>query len=182
MTNTVDLQIISDNPAVQARYEQMRAAGESHNIAEMLATRQAPRSVTDREFLSGECSGNQFVGDEKTGNRYRAIAEAAGVSVTGKVYKGSLARFPGDPKAWVNGRGDVKRRCIEENWSCDGMVTHRATPRQAPSVPLAQDIVDQHVTQKILDDPSQASRRTELEAEVREKHTPHWHKKKRRGA
>lgn len=174
----VELPIISTDPAVQSFYEQMRHAGETHNMANMLAVRRAPGARTDREFLRGHHSGSQFASDPTTGNEYSRIAKAAGVSPTGKVYKSSLARFPGDPLAWVTGRGDVKRRCVQEGWSCEGAVTHKVAPRQAPSIPLAQDIVDQHADQIIADDPSKATKRKEVEAEVREKHTPHWHKNK----
>jgi hypothetical protein len=44
---------ISDNPQVQALYEEIRTSGESHSIAEMLSLRQVPNLQTDTRWLAG---------------------------------------------------------------------------------------------------------------------------------
>ena len=176
-TQIIDYPKISDDQQAQAFYEAMRANGESHNMAKLLALRQAPSSVTDRELFLGHCNGSQFSADTHSGDVYKRKAERAGVSTTGKVYLSSLALEPGDPKAWVNGRGDIKRLCEERNFNCEGIVKHKATVEKRPSVPLAQNIVDEHVNQIIADDPGKATKRKQVEREVRERHTPHWHKK-----
>lgn len=95
-----------------------------------------PAALTDREFMEGFCNGNQFEGQEAMGDELAAISAAHGLTSTkGLVYKGGLARFAGDPEAWVGGRGDVQRVLEErnrrgENWSADGAVTVK--PSEAP--------------------------------------------------
>ncbi|MBU0702257.1 MAG: hypothetical protein KKC18_00125 [Chloroflexi bacterium] len=58
-TQIIDYPKISDDQQAQAFYEAMRANGESHNMAKLLALRQAPSSVTDRELFLGHCNGSQ---------------------------------------------------------------------------------------------------------------------------
>lgn len=96
--------------------------GTSPTLAEMFASAQAPCAVTDATFLAGHCNGSQFAGQEAEGDFIRRVAESEGQSVKGKVYLGGLAKYPGDPKAWVDGRGDVKKVCEERGWNCEGSV------------------------------------------------------------
>src|SRR5271154_7062156 len=105
-------------PAQQAHYDRCIAEGTSPVLAEMFALGQPPMSNTDREFLAGTENGRQFEGQEEVGDYYRQEATKAGVNTTGKVYKNGLARFPGDPEAWVSGRGDVQRVIEERGWNC----------------------------------------------------------------
>jgi hypothetical protein len=122
------LPVVSDDVMIQAAYLQMRADGVTHKLAEMLALQAPPMSNTDREFLEG--TQNQFVGDEKTGDLFKKIANRRGVSVTGKHYVGGLAKFPGDPEAWVGSRGDVKRVLEDRGWGSEGAVN--VEPRIKP--------------------------------------------------
>jgi hypothetical protein len=114
--------IIDGTPEQQDAYDEMRRNGESHKLAEMLALQRTPGAVTDSTFLAGHVNGNQFADDPNAGARYKREAEAAGVSTTGKVYLSQLAKYPGDPKAWVSSRGDVARVCKERGWACSGAV------------------------------------------------------------
>ncbi len=157
--------IISDNPEVQRRYMEMRAAGESHNIAELLATQEVPFIMTDSEYLKGmSCNGSQFEKTPHIGDFYKAEAEKAGVSTTGKVYLSGLADRPGDPKAWISGRGDVQRVCEERGMSCQGSVQVAARQEEPkPGPRLAPDIVNRFVKKELAKKPGQ---RVE---EVREK-------------
>lgn len=50
------------------------------------------------------------------GALFDRLARAAGVSTTGKWYNPALARFLGDPEAWVSGMDDIKQRCIQRGW------------------------------------------------------------------
>lgn len=132
----------------QAFYLAMRLDGVGHRLAEMLALQRPPQSNTDREFLMGRCNGSQFEGREREGDLYRSVAEAHGQDVSGKVYLGGLARFPGDPEAWVSGKGDVERVLDRRGWGCDGLVKREARgegpPPQGPAVAphLVEDEVD----------------------------------------
>jgi hypothetical protein len=115
-------------------YINCREGGCTSKLADMLASRQPPMSNTDREFLEGHCCGSQFATDKASmavGDAFKKQAAASGVSVTGKVYVGGLAAFPGDPKAWVSDRGDVKRVLTERGWGSEGSVNQ--APREAPA-------------------------------------------------
>jgi hypothetical protein len=122
------------NQEQRERYLAMRRSGQSHNIALMLAAQQPPMSNTDREFLEGHCNGNQFAGSlaaRAAGDYYRRVAAAAGQGSAaggGNVYLSGLAAYPGDPRAWVSSRGDVKRLLEERGWSARGSVEHNADP------------------------------------------------------
>lgn len=103
---------------------------------------------TDAVFLEGHCNNSQL---EKMDRRSAAFlsreAEQAGVNVKGKVYLSSLAAYPGDPFAWVDGKGDVQRVCERRNWNCDGAVkvqsdNGRQVPQPDPAKPLGGEVVE----------------------------------------
>ncbi len=142
---------ISDDPALQADYEQIRRRGECHNLAVMLAKRSPPACKTDREFLRGHVNGSQFEGQESLGEAYAAEARRRGVNITGKVYLSGLAAYPGDPEAWVSGRGDVERVLDARGWGCQGDVTRRMQVVAEPlNVEVAPDIVDDKVAEILV--------------------------------
>jgi hypothetical protein len=107
----------------QEVYEQSLANGCSPKLAEMFALATPPQARTDSTFLSGNCNGSQFEHVPGRGDYLKEIAEARGQSVTGKVYKAGLARYPGDPEAWVSGRGDVERVARARGWGVEGDVS-----------------------------------------------------------
>lgn len=135
-----------NNWHVQLRYVEMRLAGESHNMAEMLATRTFPGVKTDAVFNEGKFSSDSGIhGAEQTW--LRARAEAAGVSTNGKWYCRGLASFPGDPTAWVGDRGDVLRIAREKNMTVHGYVEckgHETDP--GDDLTIASDIIDDEVS------------------------------------
>ena len=145
---------VSDNPEVQAHYESMIAAGESHNIAKMCATRIVPSTVTDREFNVGRHNNNQFENCPGLGNYYKRLAEKAGVSVNGKYYVHGLGDYPGDPKAWCSGRGDVLARAKEKNLKLDGLVSYKGHEVEpSPDVPLAEDLWERDTHEYLAEHP-----------------------------
>ena len=147
----------------------------------MFALSQPPMSNSDREFLEGTCNGNQFENEPWVGDLYRKEAQAAGVNITGKVYKSSLADYPGDPTAWVSDRGDVRRVCEEKSITCRGAVSFRPpAPISGPvDAPLADDIVGEKV-HEILSGLPEAERphvdTSDLAEQVRDVLSPHWSK------
>lgn len=155
--------VVSANKVIQSRYEAIRAKGESHLLAEMLAFQQGPALMTDAVFLQGHCNGNQFEGQEYVGNHHKMMAREAGVDVTGKVYLSGLAAYPGDPRAWVSGRGDVKKLCEERNWSCEGSVQVKSEPtaRAWGNYEVAPDLVEARavdlLTHGVTNDPEEAT-------------------------
>ena len=137
--------VISRDLIVQARYENMRIDGQSHRMAEMLATRTFPGVKTDAVFNEGKFSGDAGrVGAEEVWLREQA--EAAGVSTAGKWYCKGVADFPGDPKAWIDSRGDVERIARERNLTVRGYVQHQGHEVEPmPDVDLADDIIENEV-------------------------------------
>lgn len=115
--------------------------GCNEKLADMLARQQPPCAVTDATFLRGNDNGSQFQDNPDRGDYLKRVAEEGGQMVKGKKYLAQLARFPGDPEAWVDGRGDVERVCRKRGWGCDGAVNvpteiprrHKKKPK-----PLAQ--------------------------------------------
>ena len=175
----MSLPLVSMEPVVQAFYEDMRRKGQSHSMADMLAHRRAPGLMTDSVFLEGHCNGRQFQDSPMIGDFYRKKALEAGVNPHGKVYLSGLASHPGDPEAWVSGRGDVKRICEKRNWNVSGAVHHSAhealdPPKPGPAV--AEDIVERETQVEIAKDPSKGVRIEDTKESVRNRLKPHWAK------
>ncbi len=110
----------------------------------MLASGKPPRAVTDDTFRAnqGNANGGQFADDPHVGDFYKSVAAKAGVSTTGKTYLGGLAEYPGDPEAWVDSRGDVKRVCEKRGWGCEGAVTTKldqVEPVFTPATPATAE-------------------------------------------
>lgn len=167
---------VSNDPAVQSFYEECRESGTSHSLAEMFATRSGPSLNTDNTFLHSHCNGSQFSGRPEMGDYLAGVARAGGQDPSGKVYMSGLARYPGDPEAWVSGKGDVQRVCEKRGWACEGAVTVKSPKynQVEPSKPfLADDIAQQMADERIRDDPSLASMpRDQVVEEVKERHGP----------
>lgn len=158
-------------------YVRMRRDGESHNMAEMLATRSFPGvKGTDSVFMEGRhLDGSQFEKDApNVGQHHLELARKAGVNVTGKYYSGTLARFPGDPRAWISGLGDVKRIAEERNIGVAGAVNIPAPKYGDGYVPperykVDDSIVAEHVDDIIGERPIKGSEYRELLAETSKK-------------
>lgn len=119
---------------------------------EMVASGVPPASNTDREFMSASENGRQFQGRPEQGDFYKKVAEQHGQSITGKKYLSQLARFPGDPQAWISSRGDVQKVLEERGWGSDGLVNVKARPREEASKPVdvAEDIVDRETAKEAM--------------------------------
>lgn len=127
---------MTDISRVQAAYDEMIAAGESHKMAELLAWRQFPGTKgTDRTLLEHRQVSDQF-GDSKMGRAmgeiYRKKALAAGVNPHGKVYMHGLADSPGDPTAWVADSADVKRIAASKGLKVSGAVSYTPPEHDVP--------------------------------------------------
>lgn len=165
--------VISSNPEVQSRYEDMRRKGESHNFAEMAATRTAPGlNGTETAFFRGKHQ-NQGLEDNFMGERMRKLARKAGISIEGKVFIGQMADKRGaeDPRAWVSSPSEIKRWCEETGAGCDGLVKVKASPPPPPvQCRLGEDIVQEKMQEYLKKDPSRAANLPELREEIIERH------------
>jgi uncharacterized protein YbjT (DUF2867 family) len=167
---------ISSDPQIQADYEEIRRRGEEHNLAVMLARRSPPAAQTDREFLHGHCNGNQFAGMEYLGDHYASEARRQGVNITGKVYLSGLAAYPGDPKAWVAGKGDVERVLDERGWGAEGAIKRNVSNVAEPlNVGVDPALVQEKVDSILagVEDPQYVDRE-DLSEQVENHMKPHW--------
>jgi hypothetical protein len=160
------------------RYVAMREAGQSHNMAEMLATRSFPGTKgTDRAFMQGrysETGGAQFARlPKRMGQQYVDKALAAGVNPTGKWYSGALARYPGDPKAWVDGLSDVRRVAEERGAEVSGAIEVKPPQIERPDpgpYQVAPDIIARRLADRLATEPELSEKdRGELVHEMTEK-------------
>jgi hypothetical protein len=154
LTEEQDLQVQELTQDQFARYADMLGSGESHNMAFMLSCRQFPNVKTDATFLKGLQTGDQFGDCAGLGLGYKQITEEKGYNTAGKVYLSQLARYPGDPEAWVSGRGDVERVCRDRGYTCEGAVNYKPlVEREAtPALDIDPDIVEDRV-QRVMESP-----------------------------
>ena len=147
-----DLPTISSNPVIQADYEQMRRAGQSHNMAEMLAFRQGPQiHGTDSGFMRGASGGKKWI--SQLGKR-------------------------SDPSAYVSSADDLRAICKAKKLDCEGMVNckYAAHGDAGPSEEyrVADDLVADAVKSRAENDPGLLQRKDKREVfeETREMISP----------
>lgn len=154
--------------------------GQSHSIAEMCALRSPPRCMTDSVFFSDQGTlQKQFGKRERELNYITKKAIESGYKPNcNDVYNPALAKFPGDPKAFIpatGGRGHVQAVCNERGWSCDGAVkVSGRAPETDPHTPkhkLHPSIVQRRYKQMVKQDPGVVHRdKGEVCAEIIAKH------------
>lgn len=115
-----------DNPNVRAKYDGLRKKGLGHDealFAASLGTPYNPRrdvpqilGGNTRMFTGDKLDFRQFP-DEAVRKHYQKAAKEAGVDTSGAMYHPTLARYLGDPKAWVKSDDDIKDRCKERGMS-----------------------------------------------------------------
>ena len=118
----------------------------------------APVCISDTTNYSGDRTDfeEQFK-SEAMREFHVAQAKKHGVNIRGKRYDPQLARFPGDPKAWVGSDTDVRKVLEHRGWGGKGAVNVTATnepePGQGPG--LSEKIVRQLVQERMTVDPGQ---------------------------
>lgn len=184
MNQTLDLpfSIASASPEVQQRYIELLDKGNSPLFAEMLALRCAPGARTDREYFADRGKlGDQFV-SEKVCDFYVSEARKHGYEPNpNDVYDSAVARFPGDPRAFISpsgGRGQAADALEAQGYEVsnrlgDGLVSVRSRPGEAAPIEtphLAPDLIDEMIEARIQANPdlARADRRELVEAVVHE--------------
>lgn len=109
-------------PERYERYEELRARGNTHNMAMILASQRAP-------------------GTDRTDERWRLMRDpeshARGLKGTGK-YQPGLARFPGDPQAVVHSRKDAKRVAEKNGWKIQNEPMNHGRGAQRSGAPKVE--------------------------------------------
>lgn len=122
-------------------------------LDDMLAARRGPALGTDTHYFAGVSTEDPFEGmsAEKKAMCIRKAKEA-GVDIRNKRYISGLALETGDPRAWVENRGDMQRLAEERNMTVEGIVKHTAEVNAEPrsTYEPAADIVEDRAVE-ILD-------------------------------
>lgn len=162
---------------VLEQYLEMCEAGQSPNMAAMLASQKAPGlKGTDTQFLRDENYNMRRI-DEDQMNRIQQIAKRAGINTQGKVYNGQLGKYT-DPYAWVSDLSDVKRTAEHKEMDIEGAVKVNAYRGPKKKTRIAPDILNRLERQarksnKSLDTKCRnvAGARQELRQRLTDKHT-----------
>jgi hypothetical protein len=125
-------------------YVMLRMQGTEHVWASMSACRKCGRQKgSDTAFWEHARSRMENMSPYMR-NLLLDKAAKAGISTTGKFHMGGLGP-PDDPKAWVSDTSDIKKVCVERNYSCEGHVNHEGTEVPPKQIPLADDLIDEMV-------------------------------------
>lgn len=154
------------------KYERLEESSpiDESRFQDILESGKAPGPVTDRELLEGTYNKSEFADNPRYAKflekQYR-LHSGGKAPPTGSVYMSNLCRhgMPGDPEAWVDGRGDVKRLLEKRGAGADCplmFVPEREKPPRKPKK-LADHIVHRLVNNELAVNPK-ADRR-----ELREK-------------
>lgn len=150
------------------------------NIESIFESRQAPGISTDSTLFSGAGTlSAQFKGDTESLNNVVRNAKRAGYNPTGnELYQPGLARFPGDPRAFISqaeGKAKVRKIVEQDGTGCEGAVTVKARePEHEPKQKhkLAPQIVKRHM-RSMLQNPENAKRdRREMVEQIVHEHGP----------
>jgi hypothetical protein len=118
MSSNVPYDVRQRGAVAIAFYKRMVAAGTAPLLAEMLALKSPPRGSTDSTYFSDlKTLDKQFSGSEDQGDMIVNSAKKNGYNPSSSdCYMPALARFPGDPKAFIkhsDGRTAVQKRYNE---------------------------------------------------------------------
>lgn len=166
-----------------ALYVSIRRKGEDHKWAVMLASQQGPALNTDATFFEGMPRLYEQIGSQRRLNKMLAVAAKHGFKPNPTdVYQPGLARFQGDPEAFVpatGGRSYIRKLCEKRGWACEGAVKVKAAePLSDPLAPenckpLGEDIIRDRAAEMVRKNPDlKRKSRRELREAVLEKHGP----------
>jgi hypothetical protein len=97
-------------------------------------------AVKTQQFLPGTAlEGGQFA-DPAMRRKYAGTAD-----VSGKRYMASIARFPGDPRAWVSDMAEAKRVIEANGWACPTLGVRGKDPAPVAPPTLAPDLVHEEI-------------------------------------
>ena len=159
-------------------YMDARKSGSTHGFAAMVALQQPPRIMTDNVFFAGIGTlAKQYEGQEQYLNHITSEAKKHGYNPNANdYYEPYMARFPGDPTAFIpatGGRAHVKEVLKSQGRGCHGVMEFDSDAGQvAPikKIPLGEDIIQQNV-RRLQKDPDKARKPVqELREEVLHKH------------
>ena len=154
-----------DNPPPESRMD------------EVLKSRRMPSIRTDAQFLANHGTlDKQFAGDNRQLKAVTDTAKSLGYNPNpNDTYIPTLARFPGDPLAFVpagSPKSHIKKVCETTDRACEGDVTvNRPRKEPAKTVRLGEDLVQEEAEQLIMRNPEEALKpKEQLRNEILDKH------------
>ena len=148
---------VGDNEVTEEQYKLRTQARDELRLLDMLKSGRPPTGVSDCTFMKDTANGRQFNDCQHMGNYYKHITEREGGNTNGKKYLSGLARYPGDPEAWVDSRGDVERILTKRGWGCEGSINIKPRESLTPPAPgpeVADDLLDKYTAQIASAQPS----------------------------
>jgi hypothetical protein len=148
-----------------ALYVKMRRTGQGHRFAEMIAAQKSPACMTDDVFFAGMPRLAEQMPPRQLQNVLASAKRHGFTPSADAVYHSGLARFQGDPEAFVTrsmGRTYIKRLCEQRGWACEGGVKVAARqPENDPldkknCVPMAEDLIRSNARKMIRQNPDLA--------------------------
>lgn len=144
-----------------------------NGIQEIIESRQFPGLQTDDEFMARRGSLADQLGEQT--QSVVAAAQRNGYRPNrNDVYLPAMARFPGDPEAFIqhdSARGKVKKVLESRGWGCEGSVKVKSREQEPEQVKLADDIAMQEVQKIRRQDPkARKAGLKELKQHVAQKH------------
>lgn len=165
--------VVNGDAVTQQEYERAMPS----RLNDMFAARRGPALMTDVTLFEGQGTlDKQFGGNEKDMQRVLDIAKKHGYTPNrNDVYMPGLARYPGDPLAFVpptGGRGHIKNVLSAQGRGCDGAVTVEARQDEPePDVPLAYDLIEEARTKMVAMRPEIGERdQNEVRQEILDTH------------
>ena len=144
---------------------------------EVLSSRKMPSIRTDSQFLANHGTlDKQFEGDERQLSSVTETAKKHGYSPSpNDTYIPTLARFPGDPLAFVpagSPKNHIKKVCEATDRACEGDVSvERSRKSPSKTVRLGEDLVQEEAAMRIFQNPAEALKPQEqLRNEILDKH------------
>jgi hypothetical protein len=175
--------IANASAEVQRHYRKMIADGQTPRWAEMCALQQAPGvHGTNDSWMKGRKNGEWLDAlPTKQAKWMLKEAKAAGISTEGKYYMSGIAdsRAHLDRDAWVSDREDVLRVAKKRKLELRGQINYQ--PSGPPEPPkrangLNPRLVSELAKKEMASEPGLTKRAAEQR--IREKHTPHWQRKR----
>ena len=146
-------------------------------MKEVLESRKMPAIRTDAQFLANHGTlEKQFQGDERQLEKVTDKAKSLGYNPSpNDTYIPTLARFPGDPLAFVppgSPKSHIRKVCEATDRACEGDVNvERSRKEPNNTVRLGEDLVQEEAAMRIAENPEEALKPKEkLRNEILDKH------------
>ena len=146
-------------------------------MREVLDSRKMPSIRTDAQFLANHGTlDKQFEGDSRQLKAVTDTAKKHGYNPNpNDTYIPTLARFPGDPLAFVpagSPKSHIRKVCEATDRACEGDVSVERESKKPPkTIRLGEDLVQEEAAMRIAENPDEALKpKEQLRNEILDDH------------